>query len=46
MFADAPDAGTSASVVDAAELEMTESFAYGVVVAPIPTASVVVARVT
>jgi len=36
------EAGMSARVVVALEPEMTESFAYGVVVAPIATRSVVV----
>jgi hypothetical protein len=46
MFAVCPDAGRSARVVVAALPEMTESFAYEVVVAPIPTRSEVVASVT
>ncbi len=46
MFAVCADAGKRASVVDAVLLETTESLAYGVVVAPMPTVSVVVASVT
>jgi len=42
----AEEAGRKASVVEATELETIESLAYGEVVAPIPTASVVVAKVT
>ena len=46
MLAVCPAAATSAKVVVAVLPEMTLSFAYEVVVAPIPTRSLVVARVT
>ena len=45
IFAVCPEAGKSASVVVAALPESIASFAYGVVVAPMPTESVVVASV-
>jgi hypothetical protein len=46
IFAVCPLNGTSANVVVAVDPEITESFAYDVVVAPIPTTSVVVESVT
>ena len=45
MLADCAEAGTSASVVVAFDPETIASFAYGDVVAPMPTTSVEVARV-
>src|SRR3989344_157874 len=46
IFATWPPLGKSARVVVAVEPERIESLAYGVVVAPRPTRSVVVERVT